>query len=63
MRSYKHPNRKLKFSQVIAIRADGRSTVEIARDYPITQQAVSKIKNRRSYKHVQESSDAENSPT
>ena len=43
---------KLNRAQVEAIRADGRTKREIARDYGISMGAVKAIRNRRTYKWV-----------
>lgn len=43
---------KLTEAQVIAIRADTRTQIEIAKEYGISQMTVSDIKRRRKWKHL-----------
>jgi len=49
-----HHDNKLTVKQVLAIRKDWRSTVEIAKDYLISTSMVSDIRNRKKWKHVPE---------
>jgi len=45
-------NRRLTDEQVLAIRDDSRTQVEIAREYGIAQSAISFIKSRRNWSHL-----------
>jgi len=39
-------------ADVLAIRADDRLLVEIARDYPVTASTISRIKSRETWRHI-----------
>lgn len=51
-RGSRHSQAKLTVSQVLAIRADGRSQRAIAMDYGVTQTQIGMIQRRRHWGHI-----------